>query len=73
MKIEHLSLSEYSLTQKLLLMERLWTDLAGSEETLPSPGWHRSVLQEREKAFRAGKIKASSWEQAKKRIRKRLP
>jgi putative addiction module component (TIGR02574 family) len=73
MKIETLPLTEYSLTQKLLLMERLWAELAGSEETLPSPDWHRSILQEREKAFRSGKIKASSWEQAKTRIRKRLP
>ena len=73
MKIEDLPLSEFSLPQKLLLMERLWTDLAGSEKSIPSPAWHGHVLKARDKAYKAGKLRAADWEQAKKRIRKNLP
>ena len=72
MKIETMPLSGFTFAQKLLLMEKLWADLSGSEEPLPSPSWHRSILQERAAAYEAGRMKASPWDQAKKRIRKRL-
>ncbi|MBI2909718.1 MAG: addiction module protein [Chloroflexi bacterium] len=67
-----LPLSELSLAQKLDLMETLWADLARNEQAFESPARHEAVLRDREEAFAAGKVKASGWEQAKKRIRKRL-
>jgi putative addiction module component (TIGR02574 family) len=73
MKVETLPLSGYTLAQKLLLMEKLWAELSGSEATLPSPSWHRTILQNRAEAYEGGRIRSSPWEQAKKRIRKRLP
>jgi len=48
--------------------------IAQSRETLrkklASPAWHGAVLKEREAAYAAGKLTASDWEQAKKRIKK---
>ena len=73
MKLENIPLSKYSLEQKLLLMEKLWAELAGSEGAFLSPPWHRDILKDREMAYQSGKMKASSWEKAKKRIRKQLP
>jgi putative addiction module component (TIGR02574 family) len=67
-----LPLSRLSLAQKLDLMETLWADLTRDEEKLKSPAWHRTILEDREKALRAGKVTVSDWEQAKKRIKKKI-
>ncbi len=71
MKKVDLPISRLSLAQKLDLMETLWADLTRDETKLKSPGWHEAVLKDREEAFKAGKVTASDWEQAKKRIKKK--
>lgn len=53
-------------------METLWADLSRDEKNLESPDWHETILADREAAYRAGKISASDWEEAKKRIRKKV-
>jgi hypothetical protein len=53
-------------------MEALWTDLTRDETKFKSPAWHESVLKDREEAFAAGRVTVSEWEQAKKRIRKKV-
>ncbi len=72
MKRVDLALSELSFTEKLKLMETLWADLTRDEKKLKSPAWHESVLKDREEAFMAGRVTASDWEQAKKRIKKKV-
>ena len=67
-----LPLSELSLEQKLDLMESLWADLAGDDETLQSPDWHEAVLRDREEALAAGKMDISDWERAKRRIKNNI-
>ncbi len=64
--------SRFSLAQKLDLMERLWADLTRDETKVKSPAWHEAVLRDREECLAAGKISESDWEQAKKRIKKRV-
>jgi hypothetical protein len=72
MKRVDLSLSQLSFVQKLNLMEALWADLSRDERKLKSPAWHETVLKDREKAFMAGKVTVSDWEQAKRRIKKKV-
>jgi putative addiction module component (TIGR02574 family) len=72
MKRVALPISELSFAQKLDLMETLWEALVRDEKKLESPVWHKAVLKEREKAFEAGKTIAADWEQAKKRIKKKV-
>jgi hypothetical protein len=72
MKRVDLPVSELSLAQKLDLMETLWADLTRDDTKLKSPAWHESVLKDREEAFAAGKVTVSDWEQAKKRIKKKV-
>ena len=72
MKRVDLPLSKLSVAQKLDLMETLWADLTQDENKLKSPAWHETVLKDREEAFAAGKVTGSDWEQAKKRIRKKV-
>ena len=72
MKRVDLTLSELSFTEKLNLMETLWADLTRDEKKLKSPGWHETILKDREEPYAAGKVNVSDWEQAKKRIKKRV-
>lgn len=72
MKRIDLPLSKLSVAQKLDLMEVLWADLTRDEINLKSPAWHEVVLKDREEAFAAGKVTVSNWEQAKKRIKKKV-
>jgi hypothetical protein len=67
-----LPISRLSLAQKLDLMETFWADLTRGEKELESPAWHGTILKDREKALKAGKVTVSDWEQAKKRIRKKV-
>lgn len=67
-----LPISRLSLAQKLDLMETLWADLTRDEKKLESPAWHRTILEDREKALKAGRVTVSDWEQAKKRIKKKV-
>jgi hypothetical protein len=72
MKRVDLPISQLSLAQKLDLMETLWADLTREEKRLESPAWHGVILEDREKALKAGKVTVSDWEQAKKRGKKKV-
>ena len=72
MKKAELFLTQFSFEEKLNLMEALWADLTKDETKLKSPAWHETVLKDREEAFAAGKVSVSDWEQAKKRIKKKV-
>jgi putative addiction module component (TIGR02574 family) len=72
MKRATVSLTQFSFEEKLNLMEALWADLTRDETKLKSPAWHETVLKDREEAFAAGKVSVSDWEQAKKRIKKKV-
>lgn len=65
-------LSQLSFAQKLHLMETLWADLTKDEKTFKSPAWHKTILKDREKALEAGKVTVTDWEQAKKRIKRKV-
>ena len=67
-----LPLARLSFAQKLDLMEELWADLVKDEKKLQSPIWHGAILKERGEAYAAGKLTPSDWEQAKKRIKKKV-
>ena len=72
MKRVDLPLSRLSVAQKLDLMESLWADLTRDEKKFKSPTWHETILKDREEAYVAGKVTVSDWEQAKKRIKKKV-
>ena len=72
MKKAAIPLSRLSFEQKLDLMETLWADLSRDEKKLESPDWHKAALMERSEAYATGKVATSDWEQAKKRIKKKV-
>ncbi|MDB6123539.1 MAG: acyl-protein synthetase [Pedosphaera sp.] len=60
-----------STTEKLRLMETLWSDLSRNEAELPSPAWHEQILREREEKFKTGEEKPIDWETIKVHFRDR--
>ena len=64
-----LPLGQMSVDEKLRALERIWEDLCRDEMTVPSPSWHRDVLEARAARVRAGTEEVLEWEEAKRRIR----
>jgi hypothetical protein len=55
--------------EKLKLIETLWGDLIGDEESFPRLSWHETELKETEEKFLTGSIEIWDWQQAKKELR----
>lgn len=66
-----LPLQQMTLPEKLEAMEALWTDLARVESQVPSPAWHESVLQDRQKVAESPQAEFIDWERAKADLRGR--
>ncbi|MBI3919801.1 MAG: addiction module protein, partial [Armatimonadetes bacterium] len=62
-------LEQMTIAEKLQVMEELWVDLIRTAETIPSPLWHREVLQARQQQVGAGTAGFTDWETAKDNIR----
>lgn len=58
--------------EKLRLLEAVWQDLGRDPESVPAPGWHRAVLEEREQNLLEGTSRLDDWSEAKRRIREQI-
>lgn len=67
-----LPLEEMTFPDKLQLLEALWNDLSRRPDKLPSPDWHKDVLEERRQRVQSGEDTFADWETAKQDIRKRI-
>lgn len=68
-----LPLDKMSVEDKLRVLERVWEDLARTPAVVPSPAWHRDVLEAREKRLGAGSERSIPWEKAKEDLRSTKP
>ena len=64
-----LPLDKMTSLDKISVMEKLWDDLCRDPESIPSPTWHKDVLEAREKEVNEGKAEFTSFDRAKERIR----
>ncbi len=56
-------------TEKLRLMEALWSDLSLEEDRFESPTWHESALRDTERRLANGQEQILDWEDAKRKLR----
>lgn len=68
-----LPLDKMTVEDKLRALESLWEDLSRTPSTVPSPAWHRDVLEAREKRLREGRERFIPWEEAKEGLRSTKP
>ena len=65
-----LPLDKMSVEEKLRLIDVLWEDLARNPDDIPSPAWHKEVLDECRRRAESGEEKFTDWEEAKEEIRR---
>lgn len=57
-------------TEKLKIIEALWSDLAQNETKFDSPAWHEDELRKTAMDVKEGRVLSFDWEDAKKSLRK---
>ena len=62
------TIDQMTQEEKLQTMESLWDSLWPTQETVPSPEWHGSILLERADHLASGKAAFTDWDAAKKRL-----
>ncbi|ODS33119.1 MAG: hypothetical protein SCARUB_01743 [Candidatus Scalindua rubra] len=67
-----LPLEKMTTEDKIRTMETIWDDLCKKAESIPSPSWHKDILEEREKAIENGKEEFIDWSEAKKQIEDKI-
>lgn len=67
-----LPLDNMTLVDKLEAMEALWSDISRKPADLPSPNWHKDILDERRLLVVEGKLKFLDWDTAIADLRKEL-
>jgi len=67
-----LPLDKMTSLDKIAVIEKLWDDLCRDPETIPSPTWHKDVLEAREKEINQGRAKFTSIDRAKEKIRDQI-
>ena len=67
-----LPLDKMTLADKLEAMELLWADISKRPGQLPSPAWHKDVLDERRRLVEAGQLKFVDWDTAIAELREEL-
>ena len=67
-----LPLEKMTLADKLEAMELLWADISRKPADLPSPAWHRDILDERRRLVAEGQLKFLDWDTAIAELREEL-
>ena len=67
-----LPLDKMTSLDKIAVIEKLWDDLCRDPEAVPSPTWHKDVLEAREKEINQGRAKFTSFDRAKEKIRDQI-
>ncbi len=67
-----LPLQEMTLSEKIGLMEDIWSHLAREDSGYSPPEWHGNILKIREERIKSGEIGFTDWDIAKKEIRERI-
>jgi len=67
--MELAELHKLSASEKLRIIEELWSDLASAEDAVASPSWHARELGKTEEELRQGRIEPLDWEAAKRELR----
>jgi putative addiction module component (TIGR02574 family) len=60
--------AELSSSEKLLLLEELWDDLADHPSEVPVPDWQKRELERRYQEFLQNPTEGSSWSEVRERL-----
>lgn len=66
--MSQLQIDQMTLEEKLRIMEAIWDDLRTRADGVPTPQWHKDLLDERERLIETGEAQFDDWDAARKRI-----
>lgn len=61
-------ISRLTPAEKLQLVEKLWDEIAASDDKLPIPDWHRQILNEDEAHYQVNPTEGLPWPEVKARL-----
>jgi putative addiction module component (TIGR02574 family) len=61
-----LPLNEMTVEEKLQALEAIWDDLSRNAQNLPSPAWHKELLEARLRDVEEGRDKFYPWEEVRR-------
>ena len=64
----NVDIESLSVPQKLELVDRIWSSLCATPDSVPSPDWHEELIAERLTRLENGEATISSLEDVKKRL-----
>ena len=67
-----LPLKEMTVSEKIGIMEEIWTDLSSVNAGYSPPDWHGRILEERSRLAESGEVRFTDWDTAKREIRDRV-
>ena len=69
--MSNIELSQFTLREKLQIMESIWEDLRGHVDHFGVPQSHKDILDERRRRIESGKAQILRWDDVKNSIGKR--
>jgi putative addiction module component (TIGR02574 family) len=60
-------IKKMSISERIRTMEAIWDSLLYDDAHMPSPDWHRNILEERKKKIDDGSARFFSIEEVKER------
>ena len=67
-----LPLKDMTISEKIGIMEEIWSDLSNEQKQYFPPDWHGRILEERSRLAESGEVGFTEWETAKREIRDRV-
>lgn len=69
--MQSITLSQFTLREKLQIMQSIWEDLRSHVDRIEVPQSHKDILDERRRRIEIGEAKLLDWEVVKHTICKR--
>ena len=64
----NIEIETLSIAEKLALVDRIWSSLQSDPENVPSPAWHKELLEERVRRLESGEATVSPLSDVRKRL-----
>ena len=61
------------LSEKMRVMEALWSDISQTPDQVVVPQWHKDILDDRDRLMEEGNAVVFDWEEVKKKLLNTAP
>jgi putative addiction module component (TIGR02574 family) len=65
-------LRQLSRSEKILLVQQLWDEIAAESDDFPLQPWHEQALAEAQAEYQANPREGAPWAEVKARLQRRL-